>query len=566
VAAPRLSSGRRRCHYAGPAEPAVTGSGHADESMRHEAAPSVGGPDAGRGGARPHVCFVRGPIVGTERAVNNEATPCLAFAYLAGTIKRHGYPFTIVDAIGEALNRVWPLADRPGYRCQGLTFDEILERIPAHAGILAFSAMFSGEWPVLRELIMRARGRFPDALFVAGGEHITALTEYSLRDCPAIDLCVRGEGEQKLLDILEAWCGDRDYSGIPGVGFLDAGGRYVEVGGLPRIREVDSIPWPHWPEGYLERFWEAGKSYGVQTERDMPIMASRGCPYQCTFCSNPQMWTTRYVLRDIDDLIAEIKSYIERYDITALQYYDLTAITKKRWTVEFCHRLIAEGIGIKWSLPSGTRSEALDAETLGLLKTTNCNYLVYAPESGSPDTLKRIKKRIDLDKLTESVLEAKRQGIVIRTNLIIGFPHETRRHVFETIRYGLYLAWKGADEVTINIFSPYPGTEIFAELMEAGKIALGDSYFMALTSLNSDYTSSNPLTCNPHMGPRELAFYRISFMLLNYAVGYLRYPSRIVRTLRNVFLDSSQASTVFEHRIKDMFKRRRGSASPTASR
>ena len=77
------------------------------------------------------------------------------------------------------------------------------------------------------------------------------------------------------------------------------------------------------------------------------------------------MWTTRYILRDIDDLIAEIKSYVARYDITALQFYDLTAITKKRWTIEFCNRLIAEGLigfcsrsaSSRFSVPSpGARS------------------------------------------------------------------------------------------------------------------------------------------------------------------------------------------------------------------
>ena len=204
------------------------------------------------------------------------------------------------------------------------------------------------------------------------------------------------------------------------------------------------------------------------------------------------MWTTRYILRDVDDLIAEIKSYTKRYGVTALQFYDLTAITKKRWTLEFCRKLIDEKLDyLMWSLPSGTRSEALDAQTLARLKRTNCNYLVYAPESGSPDTLEKIKERIDLKKLTDLVIEAKRQGIVVRTNLIVGFPHETRRHVFETIRYGLYLAWKGADEVTINIFSPYPGTEIFADLLARGRLTISDEYFLSLTSLNSDYTSTN---------------------------------------------------------------------------
>lgn len=274
------------------------------------------------------------------------------------------------------------------------------------------------------------------------------------------------------------------------------------------------------------------------------------------------MWTTRYILRDVEDLISEIKHYKEKYNVTALQFYDLTAITKKRWAIEFCNRLLEEGIDLKWSLPSGTRSEALDAETLQMLKRTRCEYLVYAPESGSPETLKKIKKRIDLGKLTASALEAKRQGIVVRTNLIIGFPHETRRQVFETIRYGLYLAWKGVDEVSINIFSPYPGTEIFAELLDSGAIRIDDTYFLALTSLNSDYTALNPMTCNPTMGSRELAFYRIFFMLANYGLGYIRYPSRIRRTLQNIYArDSRGAATVFEHRLRDMIKRRRESSA-----
>ncbi|MBI2339920.1 MAG: radical SAM protein, partial [Deltaproteobacteria bacterium] len=65
----------------------------------------------------------------------------------------------------------------------------------------------------------------------------------------------------------------------------------------------------------------------------MPIMASRSSPYQCTFCSSPRMWTTRYSLRGVDDVLNEIQHYIDKYGITSLQFYDLTAITKKSWTV-----------------------------------------------------------------------------------------------------------------------------------------------------------------------------------------------------------------------------------------
>jgi radical SAM superfamily enzyme YgiQ (UPF0313 family) len=501
------------------------------------------------------VSLVRPPIMSTRRAFNNEATPAIGFAYISGYLRGKGYTVELVDGIAEALNRYWDVPQFPGYHCQGLTVEEIIERIDPRTRIIGFAAMFSGEWPITRTIIKAARKKFPDALFVAGGEHITALTEYSLRECPELNVCVRGEGERAMYEICEAWQRGGAFSAVGGAAYIDAVGIFVEVP-PNRIREVDNIPWPDWPDGYIEKFWEAGKSYGVQSARDMPIIASRGCPYRCTFCSNPQMWTTRYILRSVDDLVSEIKHYVAKYNATALQFYDLTAITKKRWTLEFCRRLITEKLDyLKWSLPSGTRSEALDHETLGMLKRTNCNYLVYAPESGSPDTLEKIKKRVDLDKLTQSVLEAKRQGIIVRTNLIIGFPHETRRHVFETIRYGLYLAWKGADEVTINIFSPYPGTEIFEDLLARKRITLSDEYFLCLTSLNSDYTSLNPLTMNDTMGPRELAIYRIGFMLTNYIIGYLRYPSRIWRTIRNIFVADRIAATVLEHRIKDSLKR-----------
>src|SRR5262249_1541340 len=156
--------------------------------------------------------------------------------------------------------------------------------------------------------------------------------------------------------------------------------------------------------------------------------------------------------------------------------------------------LLEHRINLKWSLPSGTRSEALDADTLAVLQQTGCSYLVYAPESGSPTTLKRIKKKIHLPKVQASILEAKRQGISVRANLIIGFPDESRREVFETIRFGLGLAVRGADEVSINIFSPYPGSELYGELERAGRVALTDEYFLSLTSLNSDYTLTQPLT------------------------------------------------------------------------
>ena len=489
------------------------------------------------------VALIRGPIVMGAGSVNNEATPAIGFAYIMGYLKHHGYQPVMIDAIGEGLNRFWSLDERPGYQCQGLKFEEIIQRIPKNSDVIGFSGMFSGEWPVLRRLINEVRKQFPKALFVAGGEHVTALTAYILKDCRALDICIRGEGEHTFYTLLELFSKSEDYLNVAGTAYLDSSSVYRQIDSefsnnkLPRLLKDNAIPWPYWPEGYLEKFWSKGKSYGIATGRDMPFMLSRGCPFQCTFCSNQRMWGNRYVLRNIDDVIEEIKFYIIKYRITGIQLYDLTAITKKKWTLAFFNRLLAEKIDLKWSFPSGTRSEVLDEEILLLLSKVGCKYLVYAPESGSHKTLKEIKKRVDLEKLTRSALIAKKLGMNTRINLIIGFPHETWNEIFETIWYGLKMSFKGIDDVPLFIFSPYPGTQIFNDLYNSNQLKLNDDYFFSLTSLNGSYTNSSKIiSTTPNLNSKLLGIVRTCFIFLNYGIGYLFFPSRIFKTLSLLIL------------------------------
>lgn len=510
---------------------------------------------------RPRVVLLRPPLLSRLGAFNNEAVPHIGMAYVAGYLLHHGYPVSFIDGIAEGLNQVHRLPELPGFQIQGLPLAELVARLPPDTAIVGFSSMFSAEWVLLRRLIEQVRARFPTALLVGGGEHFTALPDYCLRDCPALDVIVKGEGEVTFLALLEAWQGG-DISEVSGIALRAADGTCRDNGGLPRMREIGHLPWPHWPPGYLERFWAAGKSYGIRTERDIPLLATRGCPYRCTFCSSPQMWTTRYVMRDVDDIIAEIKYYIEHYAITSFQLYDLTAFTRRRWTLEFCQRLAAENLGVRWSLPSGTRSEVLDDEILALLKSTGCDYVAYAPESGSPTTLARIKKRVRLARMERSIRAARRAGLTVRTNLIIGFPDESRREIFETIRFGLRMAVLGVDEVPFFIFSAYPGTAIFNELLIRGEVELNDAYFLSLVSLNGKFSNLSPDgVSSRHVSNVELAILRLSFMLLNYLVSYLLYPRRIARTLANLFSGRGSA-TVFENRLQDAFRRNRAEARP----
>ena len=508
---------------------------------------------------KPTVALVRAPLLSREGALNNEAVPHIGMAYIAGYLRQSDFPVAFIDGIAEGLNDIQSWPGHEGFQLQGISLDAVVARIPEGAEVIGFTSMFSAEWVLLRELIEKTRRRFPHALLVGGGEHFTALPQYLLGDCRNLDVIVKGEGEAILHELIEAWMAD-GYSAVSGICFIDDNGDYHDNGGLPRIREPDNIPWPYWPEGYLEKFWAAGKSYGIRSERDVSLLATRGCPYRCTFCSSPQMWSTRYVMRDVDDVISEIKHYIQRYEATSFQLYDLTAFTRKRWTVEFCRRLKAEKLDIRWSLPSGTRSEVLDAEVLALLKETGCDYIAYAPESGSASTLKRIKKRVRLDRMIASIREAKRCGLTVRTNLIIGFPDESRREILQTLGFGLRMALLGVDEVPLFIFSSYPGTEIFSDLLARGEVQLNDAYFHSLISINGKFSSLKPAGVTArHISSVELATLRLTFMILNYSISYVFYPRRILRTLGNLF-NGRGSATVLENRLQDALKRSRASA------
>ncbi len=112
------------------------------------------------------------------------------------------------------------------------------------------------------------------------------------------------------------------------------------------------------------------------------MLATRGCPYSCTFCSSPDMWTTRYYARSPASVVDEIADYVERYGISNVDFEDLTAFINRDWILAFCAELVRRDLHISYQLPSGTRSEALDAEVLAPLWRSGCRNLTYAPESG----------------------------------------------------------------------------------------------------------------------------------------------------------------------------------------
>jgi anaerobic magnesium-protoporphyrin IX monomethyl ester cyclase len=278
----------------------------------------------------------------------------------------------------------------------------------------------------------------------------------------------------------------------------------------------------------------------------MPMLASRGCPYQCTFCSNPNMWGLQWLPRNPRLVVDEMKHWIRMHRVTHFEFYDLTTIVKKSWIMEFTDLLLQENLGVTWALPSGTRSEALDAEVVDRLYRSGCRDLVYAPESGSPETLKRIKKKVHIPKMLDSMTAAANRGIFIKANMIIGFPGQTMKEVAESYWFIVRMAWAGVRDVAVFPFVPYPGSELFFQLIRDGKIVKGGNY-EAFLSGNVYNEVSGMTSWSEHISNRRLKLLTVGGMAWFYGFQFLFRPWRAIGSLRRLL--ANRPRTMMERLI-----------------
>jgi anaerobic magnesium-protoporphyrin IX monomethyl ester cyclase len=210
---------------------------------------------------------------------------------------------------------------------------------------------------------------------------------------------------------------------------------------------------------------------------NLPLLATRGCPYQCTFCSSPNMWSPVWIPRDPVKVVDEIEHHVKHFGAGSFPFQDLTAIIQKDWTLTFCREILRRGLDVTWQFPSGTRCEVIDAEVAGLMKQTQMVHISYAPESGSESTRRIIKKKMSTENLMNSISASAQAGLNVAVFLIIGFPHDTDESVAENLAFVREIRRLGVTDLGIGYFFALPGTELFDSLYGAGRVKLDQDYF-----------------------------------------------------------------------------------------
>lgn len=500
-----------------------------------------------------HICMINPPGIKTTSGLQmHTPNPPIGLAYIAAAARAAGHRVTVVDATGEGLDQIRPMPNRPDILVQGLLTRQIIERIPRDAEVIGLTCTFSTLWPISRHILEAIRAQRPEIIIVAGGEHPTAVYDYVLATSP-VDICVLGEGEETVVELLNTIDARGDLHAVAGLAFTHDG-QTIVTGRRPRIAAVDDIPWPAWDLFPVDQYIARRQMNGIHQGRAMPILGTRGCPFRCTFCSSPHMWTTRYQMRDVGAICDEIASYMRQYGASDFHFQDLTAITSREWILDFGNELLRRGMNITWQLPSGTRSEAIDDEVCAMLAATGCKNMAYAPESGSETIRQAIQKRVKIDRLLASIQSALKHKLSLSCFFVIGLPQDTSETLHETLKLVRRLAWMGVQDVGVAKFVPYPGSQMFTQLMKAGRIELGDDFFLAPIDfygkggLQTSYADA--------LTPRQLYRWMIWIFVNFYVLSFVRRPWITLRTLVRV-LTSGVEETRYAKWFRDVFRTRR---------
>ena len=472
-------------------------------------------------------------------------SPPLGLAYVAGFLQQQ-FDVEVIDATGEAIHQITAIKNS-NYFFQGLSIDQIVSKINRNSKVIGISCMFSSNWLFHRILLKTIMNNFPDAYIVLGGEHVTAAYKKILVDFPQKVFCILGEGEETFLELCHVINNNNfdSLKNVMGIAFAD--NNKILSTRRERIKKLDSIPWPSWELFPIHKYLEAGVGATVHNRRVMIMLTSRGCPYKCSFCSAPGMWGKYVFQRSPDDIVAEVRKYIKLYNVEHIEFMDLVGLVNKEWTLDFCKTFQAANLGVTFTFSPGTRSEILSREVLEALKNAGLLRIQYAPDSGSTEEAKLLKKNANLTKMSTSISHSADLDLPICSNILIGYPGQKKKTLITTIFFAIKLSWYGVDDVLVHNFVPYAGSE-FHELLENDKSEefkdfISDEYMVTTTTpsvgLVKSYSTNIPSWF--------LSTIRFGILLICLILNYVLRPKRIWRTFLNV--KNKKPVTYFENLI-----------------
>lgn len=366
----------------------------------------------------------------------------LGLLSLATTLDKHGYKVTIVDA--NACNN---LLDNE----QIVTLARKLT--PDAIGINLMTPFVPNCYKLVEGL------KSLNSVLIAGGPHATLIPEEVLTH--GFDVAVRGEGEVTIIELLETIKAGGLLHGVRGICFKDEKGGIVKNADRPLIEDLNSLPYPDYGLIDLSNY-SAGRSNNIKI---FSMLTSRSCPFRCIYCANAQLFRGKYRMRSAENIFREIMGLKERYDVKYIRFIDDTLTVDKQRV----HKLMdlmksaKELRDLKWECDS--RVDCVDEDLLRSMKDAGCEAIIYGIESYDAESLRLMKKGINIQQIDKAVAATKKAGMFMNINTIFGFKWETPAHIKNTLKL-LDIDYNNC-QYPNGIPIPWPGTEQYERYHEA---------------------------------------------------------------------------------------------------
>lgn len=399
--------------------------------------------------------------------------PSLGLAYIASLLRENQYDVSILDAYVNQF-----------------TVNETVDNITrTEPDILGISVLTTSAF-VVEKIATQVKNLLPGTLIVMGNLHASLFSDELLLKEYA-DVVVHQEGEHTMLELASAVKDKTSLALVKGISYLK-GGVVQHNAFRPFIEDLDSLPYPAWDLYDIEKYYSDPRTSvkGKKSKQaEIQILATRGCPYACTFCSSrtTKSQGNRYRMRKPECVVDEIEYLYDIYGGTVFSFMDLAFPLVKSHAIQLCEELIKRGLNKKISWFSEPRVKPLDRETLRMMKKSGCVRVCFGIESGNQETIDALKKGFTLDDVRQAVSMAKAEGLDVDGMFMLGLPGETYEMSWKTINYAKEL---GVRFAIFNLFVPYPGCELYNVLKNENKIVADD--WSAFTSYPS-YSSNKPV-------------------------------------------------------------------------
>lgn len=427
--------------------------------------------------ARP-VMLINPPMVDTKEMgkLDYDLTwsPPIGLAQIAAVLEQHGIEVVARDYYYSS----WPETEA-----------ELLDANPDIVGISVFSEQRASTY----RLMAFVREALPDAKIVLGGPHPTFLWKQMIEHFGA-DSCVLGEGEESFLELVRVYRTGGDHAKVPGLA-VRVGNEAVLTPSRPGIPDLDTLPLPNYKHfdtvsyqdvarDWLQHFDEDGRS--VASLPYASTVASRGCPFNCHFCSTPATWGRGWRRFSVTRFVDELEWMVRDLGYRVIDFSDDIFTTNQKWTVQVCKEIVRRELPILWY--ACTRVDCVSPETLTWMKRAGCLFVSYGIESFSSNVLDALNKRTSKDRIRRAVEMTHEAGLATEYLLIVGSPGESDSTIHETLDF---ISETKPLIVSPSILTIFPGTELYSRAKANG--FMDDDYW--LTDKPTPYdTQEHPLS------------------------------------------------------------------------